>query len=614
MTTDPLQAEIAHIVAEEVAAFEAIDGPLLASPAKLEENYQTWLTTLLPAHFRGMDQFAGHHDEFWAWGWPIAAGEPAEPPAYLAIWPRGGAKSTTAEGFAVACGARKRRKFGLYVCRTQDQADSHIAAISSMILKSHIGRAYPQMANPKVSQVGTRMKQDAWNRSVLTTASGFTMQGYGLQSAFRGIRVEEYRPDLIIISDVDDVGDTPTFVNRLLAHLAGSVLGTASNDCVILFEQNLIHHNSMMNQILRRETDVLSHRYEGGPVPAVYDLEIERVDERWYIVAPPSEPSWVGQDLIACEQKLNTFGREWFERECQHEVDRVLGRQRFIDAYIKRYTPRRPTLGEVFIQRDGFGNESVQFYPSPTGTLAIWTRPDPNRTYAAGADTAEGDDAGAGVSSSSDPDYSVAHIRDAHTGEQVARLRGRMSEGAFGEILYALLRWFNSPFLVPEVKGGFGRATVNKLRELGYEPELIFNRHMMAELEGLPPYQGQVGYRDFGWHTGAHNRPTLIQFLDDAINARTIETYDGITIEEYKHFCYNADGKPEAEPGYHDDCVLADALCCVAIRFALKLEPLRKRKGQRQTALPQSYGQNQQLTDEQKARLKREARMRNSMR
>jgi hypothetical protein len=545
-------------------------------PSDIEHNYKRWLTSLLGQHFRGIDQFGEHHERFWEWGWPLELGVRPAMPACLAIWPRGGNKSTSAEGFAVACGARGRRKFGLYVCRTQPQADSHIASISSMLLRSKVSGTYPQMGDPKVHEVGGRTKQAAWNRSVLTTSSGFTMQGFGLTSSFRGVRVEEYRPDLIIISDVDDIGDSPAYVQSLLGSLAGSVFGTASNDCVVLFEQNLIHHNSMMNQILTRATDVLSERLEIGPIPAVRDIKYERRSEKWFIIG--GTPSWVGQDIAACQHKLNTEGKDYFDRECQHDVDRVLGRPRFLHEAIALFKVYQPTMGELRNRRNEFGDERQEFYPTEKGVLAVWRAPQQGHIYACGADTSEGIDVAAGVASNTDPDYAVAQVRDAQSGEQVARLRGRITEGVFGEMLYALLRWYNNAYLVPEVKGGYGRATLNKLLELGYPQALIFNRHLFDEFQGLPPYRGQISYHDLGFDTSLKTRPVAIQKLDDAILKHTIETYDAVTIEEYRHFCYNPDGKPEAEPGYHDDCVMSDALCVIGMTFAKKFEQVKAHK------------------------------------
>lgn len=562
-----------QIARVEAAAYLAAGGQRY-SKNQLEVDYRLWLSELLPKHFRsaGDEQFAPHHHDLWSWGWRIQLGVIPIPPAYLAIWPRGGNKSTSAEALAVALGARERRKFGLYVCRTQPQADGHIAAISSMLLRSQIGKFYPGMSNPQIIELGNRKKEGTWNRSALTTGTDFTMQGYGLESALRGVRVEEYRPDLIIISDIDDINDKPTYVKSLLNSLAGSVLGAASNDCVVLFEQNLIHHNSMINQILTREVDTLGDRFEGGPIPALYDAQYEQREKKWFVIA--GTPSWAGQDIEACENKINTEGKDYFERECQHDVDRILGRPRFNLEAIRQFEVEEPTYGELILKKDHHGRESVVFYASETGALALWRRPKPGHRYAAGADTAEGIDAAAGISSSHDPDFSVLNIRDVESGEQVARFRARVTEGPFGEAVYALLRWYDNAFLVPEVMGGYGRAMLNKVLELGYHEDLIWNKHMFNEIAGQPQHKGSVSYHDYGWKTDPVNRPTLISFLDDAITGHTIETYDHVMIQEYRHFCYGP-RKPEAEAGYHDDCVIADCLCVVGIWLVNHRRPRR---------------------------------------
>jgi hypothetical protein len=121
-----------------------------------------------------------------------------------------------------------------------------------------------------------------------------------------------------------------------------------------------------------------------------------------------------------------------------------------------------------------------------------------------------------------------------------------------------------------------------------------------------------VTYHDLGWDPNRASRPTLFQKLDDAMFRRTIETYDQVTLDEYRHFCYNSEGKPEAEPGYHDDCVIADALCVIAMPFALKMEPLRKRPGGR-APLPTKYGQSAEYYAKERGKQMWEARERNSI-
>jgi hypothetical protein len=256
----------------------------------------------------------------------------------------------------------------------------------------------------------------------------------------------------------------------------------------------------------------------------------------------------------------------------------ITGRQRFYGPAIETFRVKSGTRGEVRVTRDPFGVESVAFYPLDTGSLEVWESPQTGRVYAAGVDTAEGKEM-SDDESHSDPDFSVCEISDALSGAQVACLRYRQSEAVFGTDLYALLRWYGSPFLVPEVKGGYGRAMLNKLLDLGYEQTLIFNRHLLGELQGMPPYRGTVSYHDLGWNTNESNRNLMISLLDDAILRHEIEEFDSVGVDELRHFCYDARGKAQAENGWHDDTVIAKALREVARIFAKKLAPMRARQG-----------------------------------
>src|SRR5918911_3063096 len=84
------------------------------STSALEADWRIWLLTLLPEYVsdpRGQPvPFAAHHAAFWAWVWAIQRG--SRPRPFVAIWPRGGAKSTSAELACVALGARQARRYG----------------------------------------------------------------------------------------------------------------------------------------------------------------------------------------------------------------------------------------------------------------------------------------------------------------------------------------------------------------------------------------------------------------------------------------------------------------------------------------------------------------------
>ena len=101
-------------------------GEQLDAPAQ----WEAWLRAVLPSYF---DNFAERHRAFWSWVWSIRPGEPVDP--YLAIWPRGGGKSTGAEAAAVAVGAPRfggepARRYVVYVRETQAQADKSVGNIA----------------------------------------------------------------------------------------------------------------------------------------------------------------------------------------------------------------------------------------------------------------------------------------------------------------------------------------------------------------------------------------------------------------------------------------------------------------------------------------------------
>lgn len=286
-------------------------------------DYAEWLCQLMPKHFRNPDpaqQFAPHHRQFFDWGWDWKVGDL---PACLWIVNRGGNKSTSTAGLAVGLGARQRRKYGLVITRTESQGDTHVRRVNSMLLSSSVEKHYPGMARPQVKEVGNRKMTAAWNRTQLTTEDGWTLQSFSLLASLRGVGLEEYRPDFIWITDVDDEYDSIGMVETLENALSSSVLATMASDCMVIFDQNLIHRGSVLNRIYTRKSDILSDRLPVGPVPALYDItpeSYERKNNHWYIRS--GRPSWPGgMPVEECETKLNLWGRPTWEREAQHNIN-----------------------------------------------------------------------------------------------------------------------------------------------------------------------------------------------------------------------------------------------------------------------------------------------------
>ena len=87
-----------------------------------------WAQAHFPAYFQDTSgkpvPLAQRHEEFWEYIWALRPG--IYVPAFLAIWGRGGAKSTTMEIGCAAIGYFGLRKYGWYISGTQEQADAHV--------------------------------------------------------------------------------------------------------------------------------------------------------------------------------------------------------------------------------------------------------------------------------------------------------------------------------------------------------------------------------------------------------------------------------------------------------------------------------------------------------
>lgn len=259
------------------------------------------------------------------------------PPAKIDVWPRGGAKSTSAQIGSVLVGTsvvehegarRPMRRFVLYVSRTQSQADDHVQAIADKLEVLGIGRATNKYNASKGWRLG-RVRAD----------NGFNVVALGMDAAVRGIKLDDYRPDLIILDDIDDRLDSDETIDKKKKTITDSILPSGSSDCAILVIQNKIHADSIVSQLLDGRADFLLNRETPLEEPALIGIEYEVVEDekgkRSYKITA-GEPTWLGQDRNRCEQQMNDWGKAAFLREAQHDTDESdegLWQQDWIDRY-----------------------------------------------------------------------------------------------------------------------------------------------------------------------------------------------------------------------------------------------------------------------------------------
>lgn len=280
-----------------------------------EDHWDTWLTTLFRPYFCDVTgqliPFAPHHRQCWEWVWSLERGKRPQP--FIAIWPRGGGKSTTAELACVALGAKRSRTYGLYISATQGQADGHVANVASLLESEAIAQHSPSLANRLLGKYG---HSRGWRRNRLRTSEGFTIDAVGFDTAVRGVKIDADRPDFLVLDDLDQDTDSAGSVAKKITALTRKILPAGSADVAILGVQNLVHPDGIFARLLDGRAEFLRTRILSGPVPALRGLMYEEQDGQTILTA--GEPTWAGQDLAQCQALVNDATMGAFLAECQH--------------------------------------------------------------------------------------------------------------------------------------------------------------------------------------------------------------------------------------------------------------------------------------------------------
>jgi len=299
--------------------------------------------------------FAPRHARLWDWFGHLEPGE--RPPPQVEIWPRGGGKSSTAELGTTFVGTRGSRKFALYVSATQAQANRHVQAIGGHCEAIGLGRATGRYGNTL-----------GWRMDLLRAANGFNVLAFGLDAAGRGAKLDDYRPDLFVLDDIDDRHDSARAIEKKIETLTQSILPMGSPDAAVLVIQNLIHADSIVSQLASDRADFL-HGRRVHQEPAIvlepgrrefWEAELLADGTRRYRVSA-GEITWAGQDRATCEHQMNTWGRVAFIREAQHDLTEAEGglwqRARDIDPF---RLARSPALDRIVVAIDpNAGGENI---------------------------------------------------------------------------------------------------------------------------------------------------------------------------------------------------------------------------------------------------------------
>lgn len=287
------------------------------------EPWAEWLLDMYSSRFilnDGTVSFASFHRDLWAWAWGIG---PSRPRPFIGVWPRDTGKSTHAEAAAVYLGITGKRFYCLYVCSNQTRADDHVSNIAALLEDPSVERRYPDHAQRLLSKFN---QSKGWRVNRVRTMGGFTVDAIGLDQAVRGARLEENRPDLIIIDDIDGRHDSPRAVTKKIEKLTDDVIPAGNRDTVaVLFVQNIVHGYSVMAQLVDGKLKMLSNKIISGPFKAIEGLTyetrtvIQDGQPRSKVFITGGQPLWDGLSLETCEQIIQDITIDAFKREYQQD-------------------------------------------------------------------------------------------------------------------------------------------------------------------------------------------------------------------------------------------------------------------------------------------------------
>lgn len=307
----------------------SVNPPPRAQVFDTSSSWRDWLTKYFPRAANRPMPDGGRHANLWEWGESLVPH--VRPRPRVDVWPRESGKSTTCQLIAVRLGTsqvqdsitkedgtqqtitRPRRHFLLYVSGTQKQANSHVQAVATKLEQMGVGRS--------LNEYGVSR---GWSAQLLRTETDFNVLALGLDAASRGLKLDDWRPDFIILDDIDEREDSPETTEKKIRTITQSILPAGSEDCAVLVVQNKILENGVVGQLCNGNADFLLDREPARVEPAVYGLQYELVEDeaggKKYKITHGTA-SWPGQSIEKCEANMNSWGRIAFLREAMHDTD-----------------------------------------------------------------------------------------------------------------------------------------------------------------------------------------------------------------------------------------------------------------------------------------------------
>lgn len=245
---------------------------------KLVEDYMIRIATVTASHLWFFFTYFGHYITYETAPFQhemFAMTEDEETKLHVVVAFRGSAKSTifTMSYPLWAILGKQKKKFILLLSQTQPKAQQNLANIkreleSNELLKMDLG--------PFLEE------RNQWGaQSIVIPRFDAKITIGSVEQSIRGLRHGQYRPDLIILDDVEDTNSVKTKEGRDKAWqwLTNEIIPAGAKDVRIVAVGNLLHEDSLLKR--------LQQKIQTGKMPGVY-REYPVVDEA-------GNPLWPGK-------------------------------------------------------------------------------------------------------------------------------------------------------------------------------------------------------------------------------------------------------------------------------------------------------------------------------
>jgi hypothetical protein len=268
----------------------------------------------------------------------------------------------------------------------------------------------------------------------------------------------------------------------------------------------------------------------------------------------PGQVLWRRKTLATdCGGDINRFRQEYpltdmeafvTSGDAYYDVEAVQARLKLVSAVQPVWEGEIEEEGEP---AQWARNMRVKRVKVPYGRLKIWREPSEQHRYVIFADVSEGYNAG---------DLSVIDVFDIGDGFQCAQWAGHIDPDALGDVFCLCGKLYLWAWGAPEVRGP-GLVTLQRLKNLSY-PQ-VYQRTTYDKFSN----EKQV---KIGFDTNLKTRPVLLNAGREMFREGLVQINSPLTLQEMLTFVRDDNGKYQAQPGTHDDAVIAFSGACLLMQ------------------------------------------------